>query len=230
MNLDNFNSLALDRPVSESKAMENLGVPLPNILKIEEPLQEGPLSFFHAFICLKTTQNFGMNLGKNWPHAPIEMLSSSGIRLSNASVSMGTVQSGSLGFLQRQQEISDVEKYAFELSEKIKKLELELDNLKKEYESLKEEQESSEEESRKLEFSLLSSNKELEHHQLEERRMQQSVSQLSQDSESILEEINSSKVKESTAVERISSLENERSELEIKTEIYRKGFRDCKLS
>ncbi|GIT03537.1 MAG: hypothetical protein CM1200mP28_07960 [Deltaproteobacteria bacterium] len=65
------------------------------------------------------------------------MLSSSGIRLSNVSVSMGTIQSGSLGFLQRQQEISDVEKYALELSEKINKLELELDNLKKEYESLK---------------------------------------------------------------------------------------------
>ena len=71
-----------------------------------------------------------------------------------------------------------------------------LDNLKKEYESLKAEQESNEEESRKLEFSLLSGNKELEHHQLEERRMQQSLSQLSQDSEGILEEINTSKVKE----------------------------------
>ena len=47
--------------------------------------------------------------------------------------------------------------------------------------------------------------------------MQQSASQLSQDSESILEEINTSRVKESTAVERISSLKNERSELEIKT-------------
>jgi len=209
--------VALDRPVSASKAMGNSGVPLPNILKIEEPLQQWATKFFSRFYLLDDDTKFWNEFGENWPDAPIEMLSSSGIRLSNASVSMGTVQSGSLGFLQRQQEISDVEKYALELSEKIKKLELELDNLKKEYESLKAEQESSEEESRKLEFSLLSGNKELEHHQLEERRMQQSVSQLSQDSESILEEINTSKVKESTAVERISSLENERSEMEIKT-------------
>lgn len=209
--------VALDRPASASQALENSGVPLPKILKIEEPLQEWGNKFFSRFYLLNDDTNFWNEFGNNWPDAPIEMLSSSGIRLSNASVSMGTVQSGSLGFLQRQQEISDIEKYAVELSEKINQLELELDNLQKEYESLKAEQESCEEESRKLEFSLLSGNKELEHHQLEERRMQQSVSQLSQDSESILEEINTSRVKESTAVERISSLKNERSELEIKT-------------
>ena len=54
--------VALDRPVSASKPVENLGVSLPNILKIEKPLQDGPLSFFRAFIYLKMTLTFGMNL------------------------------------------------------------------------------------------------------------------------------------------------------------------------
>ena len=210
--------VALDRLAPESKEMVNLGIPLSKILKIENPLNEWAKKFFSRFYLLDEDTKFWNDFGNNWPDAPVEIITSSGTRLSNTSVSMGTVQSGSLGFLQRQQEIIDVEKYTFELSEKIKKLELKLDTLQSEYESLKEEHESSDEKSRKLEFSLLSSNKELEHHQLEERRMQQSVSQLSQDSESVLEEINTSKVKESTAVEKISSLENERSEMEIKTE------------
>jgi len=209
--------VALDRPASVSKGIGDSGVSLTNILNFEEPLLEWGNKFFSRFYLLDDDTKFWNEFGKNWPDTPVEMLSSSGIRLSNASVSMGTVQSGSLGFLQRQQEISDVEKYGLELSEKIIKLELELDNLQKKYESLKVEQESSEEESRKLEFSLLSSNKELEHHQLEELRIQQSLSQLSQDSESILEEINKSKIKENTALESISSLENERSEMEIET-------------
>lgn len=209
--------VAMDRPASETKVMKNLGVSLPNILKFEKPLEEWGNKFFSRFYLLNDHKNFWNEFRNNWPNAPIEIVSKSGMRLSNASVSMGTVQSGSLGFLQRQQEISDVEKYAFELNEKIKILQLELDSHQKKYESLKEEQETIEEESRKLEFSLLSGNKELEHHQLEELRMQQSVSQLSQDSESILEEINTSKIKESTAEERISSLENDRSELERNT-------------
>ena len=209
--------VALDRPASESKYKGSSGIPLTNILKIEEPLKEWGTKFFSRFYFLDKGTKFWSEFGDNWPDTPIEMLSTSGIRLSNASVSMGTVQSGSLGFLQRQQEISDVEKYTIELSEKIKKLESELDRLNKEYESLKEEHESSEETSRKLEFSLLSGNKELEHHKLEERRIEQSVSQLSQDSESILEEINTSKVKESSASEKISSLEKERSEIDLKS-------------
>ena len=89
--------------------------------------------------------------------------------------------------------------------------------LREKHESLKEEQESREEESRKLEFALLSDNKELEHHQLEERRMEQTVSQLSQDTDSILEEMDLSRLKEKTAAETIISLEKERTELEEKT-------------
>lgn len=82
---------------------------------------------------------------------------------------------------------------------------------------MKEEQETREEESRKLEFAMLSGNKELEHQQLEERRMQQTVSQLSQDSEGILEEMDSSRLKENTAAGTIISLGKERTELEEKT-------------
>jgi chromosome segregation protein len=68
-----------------------------------------------------------------------------------------------------------------------------------------------------LEFSLLSGNNELEHQQLEERRMQQTVSQLSQDSEGILEEMDSSRLKENTAAETIISLGKKRAELEEKS-------------
>ena len=130
---------------------------------------------------------------------------------------MGKVQSGSLGFLQRQQQIIDVGTYVDDLQKKIKKFESELLTLREKHESLKEEQESREEESRKLEFALLSDNKELEHHQLEERRMEQTVSQLSQDTDSILEEMDLSRLKEKTAAETIISLEKERTELEEKT-------------
>ena len=104
--------VAMDRPVSKSKPMDHLGVSLPNILKIEKPLKDWATTFFSRFFLLKDDINFWNEFGNNWPDEPIEMRSSSVIRLSNASVSMGTVQSGSLGFLQRQQEISDVEKYA----------------------------------------------------------------------------------------------------------------------
>ena len=210
--------VALDRPASESNTTKISGVSLSNILKFERPLHEWGKKFFSRFYLLEEETNFWKEYENNWPNRPTEILSTSGIRISNDSISMGTVQSGSLGFLQRQQEISDTEKYTFELSEKIKKLELELDSLQKKYSSLKEEQEFNEEEYRKLEFSLLSGNKELEHHQLEERRMQQSVSQISQDSNNILKEINNSSFKESTAESQISSLGNERSELETKTE------------
>ena len=77
--------------------------------------------------------------------------------------------------------------------------------------------ESSEEETRKLEFELLSCNKELEHHQLEERRTQQTVSQISQDSASIESEMETSRQKENTATSSIKTLEVERTELEEKT-------------
>ncbi|GIT71237.1 MAG: hypothetical protein Ct9H300mP28_10510 [Pseudomonadota bacterium] len=104
--LDNFNSGTGPSGICFKSHGENSGVPLSNILKIEEPLQEWATKFFSRFYLLDDDTKFWNEFGKNWPDAPIEMLSSSGIRMSNASVSMGTVQSGSLGFLQRQQEIS----------------------------------------------------------------------------------------------------------------------------
>ena len=119
--------------------------------------------------------------------------------------------------MQRQQQIVDVEKYAEDLNKKLKKLESEQQTLREKYETMKQEQESSEEETRKLEFELLSCNKELEHHQLEERRTQQTVSQIAQDSATILNEMESSRQKENTASTSIKTLEKERTELEEKT-------------
>ncbi|GIT70347.1 MAG: hypothetical protein Ct9H300mP28_01610 [Pseudomonadota bacterium] len=54
--------VALDRPASASQAMENSGVPLPKILKIEEPLQEWGTKFFSRFYLLNDERTFGMNL------------------------------------------------------------------------------------------------------------------------------------------------------------------------
>jgi len=209
--------VALDHPASVPKSAGNKGIPLPEILKFKKPLQEWGEKFFSRFTLLKDENNFWNEAENKWPDSPEEWLSSSGICLSNSSASMGKVQSGSLGFLQRQQQIIDVETYVDDLQKKIKKFESELLTLRERHESLKEEQETREEESRKLEFALLSGNKELEHQQLEERRMQQTVSQLSQDSEGILEEMDSSRLKENTAAETIISLEKERAELEEKT-------------
>jgi len=184
--------VALDRPASVPKSAGTKGIPLPEILKFKKPLQEWGEKFFSRFTLLKDENNFWNAAEKKWPDSPEEWLSSSGICLSNSSASMGKVQSESLGFLQRQQQIIDVETYVDDLQKKIKKFESELLTLRERHESLKEEQETREEESRKLEFAMLSGNKELEHQQLEERRMQQTVSQLSQDSEGILEEMDSS--------------------------------------
>ena len=209
--------VALDHPASVPKSAGTKGIPLPEILKFKKPLQEWGEKFFSRFTLLKDENNFWNEAEKKWPDSPEEWLSSSGICLSNSSASMGKVQSGSLGFLQRQQQIIDVETYVDDLQKKIKKFESELLTLRERHESLKEEQETREEESRKLEFAMLSGNKELEHQQLEERRMQQTVSQLSQDSEGILEEMDSSRLKENTAAETIISLEKERAELEEKT-------------
>ena len=209
--------LALDRPTSVLKVANSKGIPLQEIIKFKKPLQEWGEKYFSRFILMKDKNIFWNEAENNWPEPPEERLSSSGICLSNSSISMGRVQSGSLGFLQRQQQIIDLEKYFDDLHKKIKKFESKILTLQEKHESLKEEQDSREEESRKLEFALLSGNKELEHHQLEERRMEQTVSQLSQDSESILEEVNSSRLKEKSSVETISSLEKERVKLEEKT-------------
>jgi chromosome segregation protein len=209
--------VALDHPASVPENGGKKGTPFSEMLKFKEPFQEWGEKFFSRFALLKDEKSFWSETEINWPETPEEWLSNSGIRLSNSTVSMGQVQSGSLGFLERQQQIVDGESYAEELNKKIKKLESELEILQKGYEALKEEQESCEEESRNLDFSLLSCNKELEHHLLEERRMQQTVSQITQDSASMLAEMDSSMQKEKIAAETIISLEKERTELEGKT-------------
>ncbi|MDP7614095.1 MAG: chromosome segregation protein SMC [SAR324 cluster bacterium] len=209
--------IALDRPVSVRQDSTAKGTPLPEILEIKAPLKEWGEKFFSRFTLLKHEINFWNDSGNNRPEAPYEWLSTTGIRLTNSTVSIGKVQSGSLGFLQRQQQIVDVEKYAEDLNKKLKKLESEQQTLREKYETIKQEQESSEEETRKLEFELLSCNKELEHHQLEERRTQQTVSQIAQDSATILNEMETSRQKENTASTSIKTLEKERTELEEKT-------------
>ncbi|GIT03538.1 MAG: hypothetical protein CM1200mP28_07970 [Deltaproteobacteria bacterium] len=57
--------VALDRPVSASKAMGNSGVPLSNILKIEEPLQQWATKFFSRFYLLDDDTKFWNEFGKN---------------------------------------------------------------------------------------------------------------------------------------------------------------------
>ena len=209
--------IALDGPVSVLQDSTTKGTPLPEILEIKAPLKEWGEKFFSRFTLLKHEKNFWNEYGNDRPEAPYEWLSTTGIHLTNSNVSIGKVQSGSLGFLQRQQQIVDVEKYAEDLNKKLKKLESEQQTLREKYETMKQEQESSEEETRKLEFELLSCNKELEHHQLEERRTQQTVSQIAQDSATILNEMESSRQKENTASTSIKTLEKERTELEEKT-------------
>jgi hypothetical protein len=107
--------VTLDRPPTTPEITVNKGIPLQEILKFEEPLQKWGEKFFSRFVLLKDDKNFWSEVNNNWPKTPDEWLSSSGIRLSNSSVSMGKVQSGSLGFLQRQQQITDVEAYVDEL-------------------------------------------------------------------------------------------------------------------
>jgi len=209
--------VALDRPSSVPQETTKKGTPLPEILEFKAPLKEWGEKFFSRFTLLKDEIDFWNESGKNQPAAPHEWLSSSGLRLTNSNVSIGKVQSGSLGFLQRQQQIVDVEKYAEDLNKKLTKLESEQETLRIKYKTLKQQQETCEEETRKLEFELLSCNKELEHHQLEERRTQQTVSQIAQDSATILSEMETSRQKENTATTSIKTLEVERSELEEKT-------------
>ena len=215
--LGQLNFITLDRLPSVTKELTTKGTPLSEILDFKAPLKEWGKIFFSRITLLKDEKNFWKESVENSPEAPFEWLSSSGIRLTNYNTSIGKVQSGSLGFLQRQQQIVDVEKYADDLKNKLAKLEIEQETLRKKYEILKQEQESSEEETRKLEFELLSCNKELEHHQLEERRTQQTVSQISQDSASIESEMETSRQKENTATSSIKTLEVERTELEEKT-------------
>ena len=123
-----------------------------------------------------------------------------------------------MGFLQRQQEIADVEEYSINLQNKIDELKVENNISHELFESLKKEQNLSEEELRKLELEFLSCNKELEHNQLEERRNKQTVEQISQDTESILKEINTSEEKVNSATIAISNLEKDQIQLEEKTQ------------
>ena len=153
---------------------------------------------------LKNENLFQIETADNWPKAPFERLSSSGVRISSTTVSIGKIQSGSIGFLERQQQIDDVEKYSTDLQKKIKKLKNEIENLREGFESVKKERELGEEEFRNLEFESLMCNKELEHHQLEKDRTKQSVSQISKDSENLLKEMDSSKQKGKSAILAIS--------------------------
>ena len=209
--------VALDRPSSVPQETTKKGTPLPEILEFKAPLKEWGEKFFSRFTLVKDEIDFWNESGNNQPAAYHEWLSSSGLRLTNSNVSIGKVQSGSLGFLQRQQQIVDVEKYAQDLNKKLINFESEQETLRTKYKTFKQEQENCEEETRKLEFELLSCNKELEHHQLEERRTQQTVSQIAQDSATILSEMETSRQKENTATTSIKTLEGERSELEEKT-------------
>ncbi|MBC8258517.1 MAG: chromosome segregation protein SMC [SAR324 cluster bacterium] len=224
--LGQLHFVALDRPATFSKASVNKGNNLDDILQIEGPLQEWGRKFFSRFTLLKNETDFWIEATKSWPDAPFERISSNGIRLSNFAISIGKVQSGSLGFLQRQQQIRDVENYAEGLQKQISILDSEVITVRKDYDSIKEEQETSDEKFRNIEYALLSLKKELEHHQLEERRMQQTVSQLSLDSANILEEMDTSKLKEKTASEKITSLEKERSELENNTKTVQESIQE----
>ena len=216
--LGQIHFVALDRYKFFSENSENMGIPLKNILNINDHVRGWCERFFTRFSLLEDEKNFWDEANKNWPENPLERLSSSGVRISNTKVSIGKPQSSSLGFLQRQQEISDVEEYSINLQNKIDKLESEIDISSELCESLKKEHHLSEEELRKLELESLSCNKELEHHQLEERRNRQTVKQISQDSENIDKEINTSEQKVNSATIAISNLEKDRDQLEEKTQ------------
>jgi len=184
------------------------------MLKFDALIENWCEKFFSRFTLLNDEKQFWIEAEKNWPSAPFELISPRGVRISDSTLSIGKSQSASIGFLQRQQQIIDVDKLAEKLQKEIQRVESETEIIREEFEELKKRQDSSEEEFRKLEFEFLSCKKELEHHQLEEHRTIQTVSQIAHDSANIFNEIDTSKQKGHSAKVAISNLEKERNKLE----------------
>ncbi|GIT63408.1 MAG: hypothetical protein Ct9H300mP21_09540 [Pseudomonadota bacterium] len=88
--------------------------------KFKKPFKSGEKSFFYD-LHSKDENNF-WNEAKKSGRTLLKSGSPHPEFASNSSASMGKVQSGSLGFLQRQQQIIDVETYVDDLQKKIKNL------------------------------------------------------------------------------------------------------------
>tara|TARA_B100000700_G_scaffold318594_1_gene412055 strand:- start:309 stop:3887 length:3579 start_codon:yes stop_codon:yes gene_type:complete len=212
--LGRINFLPMDLKEEFPENQENIGKSLNNLLKFNPPAEDLCEKFFARFSLLNNEKLFWSEAQKSRPLAPFERISPNGVKITSTIISIGKSQSGSLGFLQRQQQITEVEEFAENLQKKIQGIENKTDTLGKEFEELKNQKESEEEELRKLEFEYLSCKKEVEHYQFEERRTTQTVSQISRDSTSIFNEMDSSKKKVLSTISAISRMSNELKKLE----------------
>jgi len=153
-------------------------------------------------------------LDNEWTGSTFEWLSANGSRLSEIAAGIGKAGTPTLGFLKRQQEISELEEEAEKLQQHCIRLEEELEQKQLKLSELRTEQQQQLKSQRETELEWLSLSKELEHHQLEYKRLGQMLEQNQNDLERLEDEIEIHQKRQESVNESLASLENQRRELD----------------
>ena len=129
--------------------------------------------FFSRFLMDDDSGQFWSKAESEWSETFSEWLSVDGTRLTEINVGIGKAGTPSLGFLKRQQEISELEEEAQKLQQHCSRLEEELEQKQLKLSELRSEHQNQLKSQRETELEWLSVSKELEHHQHEQKRLGQ---------------------------------------------------------
>ncbi len=210
--------LALDRlPLKADSG--DAGMPLNAYLRFEPLFEEWGTRFFSRFQLLEEPDQFWEKAQKAWPPGAVEWISNAGSRMTEMSFQFGQPLSGSLGYLQRQQDILQLQEQAEAIQERCEEMEMELERKQQELENLRTEHQACFRKHRETELEWLSCSKELEHHQHEHKRISQLLQQNAADIEKIHGEIDLHQQRRQSVNQSLESLEQQREELDSQVEM-----------
>ena len=210
--------IALDR-LQPKQGKEPEAENLSTHLEFEPQFKEWGNRFFSRFLLQGEVKAFWSKADSAWPGAPWEWISSIGTRLSEISAGIGKPQSASLGVFERQHEITELQNQAEEILERCSQMEEEIEKKQEHLEFLNRERQDSVKQQRESELEWLSTSKELEHHQQEQKRLSALLDQNRTDLESLSEEIELHRQRRENVNQSLETLESQREELEEKTAI-----------
>ena len=205
--------IALDRlPTESDRPTEQLS--LKDFLEFRGEFESWGNRFFSRFLLDDDSAHFWNRLDNEWTGSTFEWLSANGSRLSEIAAGIGKAGTPTLGFLKRQQEISELEEEAEKLQQHCIKLEEELEQKQLKLSELRTEQQQQLKSQRETELEWLSLSKELEHHQLEYKRLGQMLEQNQNDLDRLEDEIEIHQKRQESVNDSLASLENQRRELD----------------
>ena len=205
--------IALDRlPPESTPPSEQLS--LKDFLEFRGAFEEWGSRFFSRFLMDDDSGQFWSKAESEWSETFSEWLSVNGTRLTEINVGIGKAGTPSLGFLKRQQEISELEEEAQKLQQHCSRLEEELEQKQLKLSELRSEHQNQLKSQRETELEWLSVSKELEHHQHEQKRLGQLLEQNRNDLERLADEVEIHQKRQETVNESLESLENQRLKLD----------------